>query len=140
MKLKVQQVMDAVLVLAQIINEQRAMPQLGKYRLARMHARLLPEFKVMDAKRDEMIKAYGNPQTKVENLANGEVLITPIEGQWQVPPEHMPEFIAAWKEIGDAEIEVDVLPIPLSALTLPAGGDGAIEASELITLGELISE
>lgn len=141
MKLRVQQVMDATIVLTRIINEQREMPQKGKYRIARMHAKLLPEFKVIDARRDEMIKAYGNPQVKTEtNPENGEVTITPVEGQWQVPADKMPEFTAAWKVIGDEEIDVDVQPIPLAYLSGNDQENGAIEASELITLGDLVQE
>lgn len=140
MKLKVQNVMDAMLILTRIINEQRAMPQKGKYRVARMHAKLLPEFKIIDARRDEMIQAYNTPQTKTEkNPETGEVTITPADG-WQVPADKMPEFTAAWKQIGDEEIDVDVQPIPLAQLSLGDSTDGAIEASELITLGDLVSD
>lgn len=139
MKLKVQNVMDATLILTRIINEQRAMPQKGKYRVARMHAKLLPEFKIIDARRDEMIQAYNTPQTKTETLASGEVTITPTDG-WQVPADKMPEFTAAWKQIGDEEIDVDVQPIPLAQLSLSDSTDGAIEANELITLGDLVSD
>lgn len=140
MKLKVQSVMDATLILTRIINEQRAMPQKGKYRVARLHAKLLPEFKVIDARRDEMIKAYGTPQTKtVANLETGDVTITPGDG-WQVPADKMPEFTAAWKQIGDEEIDVDVQPIPLAQLSLGDDTDGSIEANELLTLGDLVSD
>ena len=57
-----------------------------------------------------------------------------------VPLDKMPEFTAAWKEIGDGEIEVEVEPIPLAYLDLGEGVDGCVEASELITLGELVRE
>lgn len=140
MKLTVQHVMDATIVLTNIINGQRALPQKGKYRVARMHAKLLPEFKVIDARRDEMIKAYDTQQTKTEtNPATGEVTITPGDG-WQVPPDKMPEFTAAWKQIGDEEIEVDVQPMPLSQLSLGDDQEGSIEAHELLTLGDLVSD
>lgn len=142
MKLKVQHVMDATLIVTQIINRAAPMPQRGKYLLARMHTKLMPEFKTIDARRDEMIKAYNNPQQRpvpgavVE--AGEPVPMEDVPGEWQVPLEHMPEFTAAWKEIGAEEIEVDIQPIPLIALSLPNGSDGAIESSELITLGDLV--
>lgn len=140
MKLKVQSVMDATLILAAIINERRAMPQKGKYRVARLHAKLFPEFQVIDARRDEMIKAYGMPQTRVEtNSETGEKTEVQTDG-WQVPADKMPEFTAAWKLIGDEEIEVDVQPIPLSYLSLNDETNGEIEANDLIILGDLVTE
>ncbi len=142
MKLKVQQVMDATIVLTRIVNDRRPMPQRGKYLVARMHAKLLPEFKIIDGRRDEMIRAYNNPQTRVvpgSIQAEGESpQMEPIEGQWQVPADKMPEFTEAWKAIGAEEIDVDVQAIPLLSLSLPDGSDGAIEANELITLGDLV--
>lgn len=138
MKLKVQHVMDATIALTNIINRQCSMPQRGKYLLARMHTKLKVEFDVMDARRDEMIKAYNNPKTTTLVGEAGATIITQIEGQWQVPDEKMSEYVAAWKEIGDQIIDVDVQPIPLLALCMPDGTDGLIEAAEFITLGELV--
>lgn len=141
MKLKIQHVMDATLVLTKIINEQRQMPQKGKYRIARLHAKLLPEFKLIDARRDEMIKTYNNPQTRIERTPEDPIgHEVPVDGEWQVPADKMPEFIAAWKLIGDEEIDVDAQPIPLSSLSVSDDTDGAIEAHELIALGDLITE
>ncbi len=139
MKLKVQHVMDAMLTVTNIINRQCAMPQRGKYLLARMHTKLLPEFKVLDARRDEMIKAYGEQQMREEaDPETGLPVKVPVEGEWQVPADKMAEYTAAWKLVGDEEIDVDVQPLPLRALSLPDGSDGMIEAAELITLGELV--
>jgi hypothetical protein len=140
MKLRVQTVMDATIILTRIINQQRPMPQVGKYRVARLHARLLPEFNVIDARRDEMIKAYDTPQTKKVTLPEtGAEAEVPADG-WKVPDDKMPEFTEAWKLIGAEEIDVDVQPIALSCLSLGNDTDGSIEAGELLTLGDLISE
>lgn len=125
MKLKVQHVFEATLVVARIINENRPMPQRGKFRLARLHAKLLPEFTTIAARRDEMITAY-------DHL--GETL------QPTVPDDKLSEFAAAWTEIGDEEIEVDVEPVPLGCLDLGDAADGAIQANELVTLGDLVTE
>lgn len=139
MKLTAQNVYGATIVLANIMREQRTMPQRGKYLIARLHAKLLPEWKVLDARRDDMIKAYNNPQTRSEkNPETGEDIQVTVEGEWQVPPDKMPEFTAAWEALGNEEIEVDVQPIPLLSLSLPDGSDGAIEAHELATLGDLV--
>lgn len=142
MKLKVQHVMDATLVVSQIIREARPMPQKGKYRLARMHAKLLPEFTTINDRRDAMIKEYDTLETEpVTDGATGEVSHVPkANAQWMVPPDKMPEFNEAWKVVGDQEIDVDVEPLPLSQLDLGNGTDGAIEARELITLGELVTD
>lgn len=139
MKLTVQQVYDATLVVSQIIREQRSMPQKGKLRLARLHMKLLPEFKTIDEQRDALIKVHGNRRTKSTTDADTGVTTVEDTDEWEVPAEHMAEFNAAWKPVAEAEIEVDVQPIPLSELD---GGtaNGVIEAAELITLGDLISE
>lgn len=139
MKLTLQNVYGSTIVLASIISEQRTMPQRGKYLIARLHAKLLPEFKLIDARRDELIKAYNTPQMRTEtNAETGEKTQVPVDGEWQVPADKMPEFVAAWTLVGNEEIDIDVSPIPLLSLSLPDGSDGAIEASELATLGDLV--
>lgn len=125
MQLKVQHVFDATLVVARIINENRPMPQKGKYRLARLHAKLLPEFTTIAARRDEMITAFDH--------VNESAVPT-------VPPDKMAEFNAAWAELGNEVIEVDVEPIPLACLDLGDAVVGTIQAAELIALGELVTE
>lgn len=145
MKLTAQNVYGATIALAAIMSQQRVMPQRGKYLIARMHAKLLPEFNVINARRDELIKAYNNPQMRLSSQVTasnplGEERMEPVPGEWQVPPEKLPEFQASWKALGDEEIEVDVQPLPLVSLSLPNGSDGSIEANELATLGELVSD
>lgn len=138
MKIKAIDLWRATIALTKIINGQRAMPQKGKYRLARMHAKLTSEFKVVDQQRDEMIKAYGQREVKTEtNAETGEVTVSPT-GNWEVPADKMPEFNAALDQLG--EIEVDVQPIPISCLSLGDHEDGAIESAELIILGDLVSD
>jgi hypothetical protein len=137
MKLKVQHVMDATLVITRIINEARPMPQKGKYRLARMHARLVPEFAMINSQRDEMIRAYGTHQTRT--ITDGAGVESTIETEdFVVPADKMPEFTEAWAKIGAEDIELDIEPIPLDQLDLGPAVDGAIEASELIALGDLV--
>lgn len=145
MKLKVQHVFDATLVVAQIIRENRPMPQKGKYRLARLHAKLLPEFTTAAARRDEIITAYdhhemmpGEPGLYTASDPPQRVMIS--APQFSVPPDKLPEFNAAWAEIAGEEIEVDVEPVPLGCLDLGDNADGAIQAAELVTLGDLVTE
>lgn len=139
MKLTVQQIYDAVPIISQIIRDKRVMPLKGKYRLARMHAKLLPEFNTADAARSDLIKAYDthmkieveDPETHERKQIDGD--------NWIVPDDKMPEFTASWKQIADQEIEVDVEPMPLAQLDMGDDVNGAIEAGELITLGALVS-
>lgn len=141
MKTTVQNLMNATLTLAVIVNEKRRLSSKGQYRVARLHSKLLPEFKVIDARRDEMIRAYNNPQTKTVTLPEtGATAEVPVEGQWQVPADKMPEFTAAWKIIGDEEIEIDAQPIPLSYLDFGEGVEGSIAADEFIALGDFVTE
>lgn len=138
MKFKVQQLMDATVVIAQIIREQRHMPQRGKYRLARLHAKLVPEFDIANAVRDKLIIEHGVKQTAPTTDAAGVVTMAET-GQWWVPPENLEAFTAAWKPTADLEIEVDVEPLLLA--DIDAGdANGAIESSELAVLGDLVTE
>lgn len=132
MRLKIHQVFNAVQALDAIIREKRRMPQLGKFRLARMHAKLLPEFVTANAQREELIRRHGNVQP---------------DGQFMVGPAAMRAFTAEWEPIAEAEVDVDVEPISVtsSEISLAAPGDwdehnGPIEASELLLLGDLVTE
>lgn len=117
MMLKVQTVFDATQVLATIINENRHMPTKGKYRVARMHAKLFPEFTTANDQRSEKILSYEH-----RNEAD----------QPSVPDDKMPEFIAWWKEVASEEIEVNVEPIPIDLLD-------NISYAEFQTLAELVA-
>lgn len=125
MKLTVQQVFDTTQVIGKLIDANRPMPQKGKYRLARLHAKLVPEWTTINDRRSSMIMAYGHMND---------------DGQPAVPEEKMTEFVEAWKEFAQDEIEVDVQPIPLECLDLGDSTDGAVSALELLALGELVAE
>ena len=88
MKLTVQKAMDATLVISQIIREARPMPQKGKYRLARLHAKLLPEFQTINTRRDEMITAYDHhPMIKSTDSAGAEIEV--LSDEFSVPLDKM---------------------------------------------------
>lgn len=125
MDMTVGQIFDRTLTLTAIINEKRPMPQRGKFLLARLHAKLLPEFNIAAVERDKLIEEYGHRE--------------PDTDQMSVPVEKMPEFAEKWKVIADMVVDVDVKPIALADLEL-VGTNGGIEAHEMVTLGELISE
>src|SRR5258706_12575771 len=102
MILTAQAVMDSTIIITRIINQSRPMPQRGKYLLARLHQKLLPEFTLLTARRDEMIRAY-ETRLVVDGLETSE---------FTVPADKMAEFAAAWKEIGSQKTELEVQPIP----------------------------
>lgn len=131
MWLTVQQVFDAVPLLALIIRERRPMSQIGKYKVMRLHAKLLPEFNVIAAQRDELIKAYDwhPPKTELEPQI--------VEDIFAVPPDKVEDFLSKWGKLAAAEIEVDVEAVPIGNFDI--GGNGSIEANELAILGDLIS-
>ena len=126
MKLKVQQVFDACLVLSEIIRDKRPTPQKGAYRLARLHAKLLPEFTTIATKRDELITAFGHKEPGADSFS--------------VPTDKMAAFLDDWKKVAEEEIEVDIEPIPLAQLDFGDNSPGTINASELVTLGPLVAE
>lgn len=139
MKLTLQQVLDATVVVSTIIREQRPLPTKGKYLLARMRAKLGPEYDTISAHRDALIKAYDHHEmvkpdpSKDDPLGQGPLVPSPL---WSVPPDKMDEFTKAF--CGTDEIEVDVEPIPLTQLDLGDGQDGSIHANEFILLGDLV--
>lgn len=137
MKLTLKRIMDATPVVANIINEKRAMPQRGKFRLARLHAKLYPEFVTGETQRLDMVKAYGYRVMLPPEHEGGE----PVPADhFSVPPDKGEEFRAAWADLCTAEIDVDIEPVSVAEFDLGPSADGAIHAGELIALGELVTE
>ena len=138
MLLKVSHVFQATPVVTQIINTNRQMPQKASYRLARLYAKLKPEYDIILARRNAMIEAYGHKEMlTAKDMTTGEDVQTEAEN-FSVPLDRMPEFTAAWNEVAAEEIEVDVQPIPLAQLD--NGGASAISAGELVVLDTLVTE
>lgn len=137
MKIKVQDVYNATLILSAIIREKRPLPTKGAYRVARMHSKLLPEFNVANDKRDELIKAY-DYKPKIAG-PDGETMLE--AENFSVPDDKLPEFLKAWREIADVEITIaDLEPIPLAQLDLGDGIASSIHAGELLDLGDLVTD
>lgn len=124
MKLTAQQVFDVTQVLSRVIQENRPMPLKGAYRMARLHAKLLPEFTPIEERRNAIIL----------DLAKGGESALPT-----VPDEKMDDFRAQWGQIAEETVEVDVEPIPLDLLDMRMAA-GPLTAQELLTLGELVTE
>lgn len=150
MTLKVQHLMDATLVISQIIREQRPLPQKGNYRLARMHDKLNREFLIINAKRDEIIKSYEthalvpNPAYQPDesgSVASDVPQFIEDPNNYMVPADKLEEFQKRWEEIGSEEIEVDVQPIPLEQLCFAdPNAEASISGHEFIVLGCLVAE
>lgn len=140
MKLTVDKMMAATIVISIIIREKRPLPQKGSYRLARLHSQLLKDFTVASEKRDAMITAYGfHPMVPAPLSAEnpmGEGLVP--SDAFAVPDDKAEEFSAAWKEIGGEEIDLDVQPISLSCLDLGGNVPSSIAANEFIAMGDLV--
>ena len=139
MRLTVRQVMDAATVITNIINEKRPMPQKGKYRLARMHAKLAPEFDIANEQRTQIIKEYDAIQMETTINPDGSTVELPTD-RYVVPLDKMPEFNEKWGAILAQEIDVDLTPVPLCQLDLGDNVDGGISAAELVTLGCLVND
>lgn len=141
MKLTVGHVYQATELVTAIINQGRPMPQKGQYRIARLYAKLKPEYDLIVGRRNAMIEAYGHhemvdpPMTAEDPLGQGEKVPAP---NFSVPADRMPEFTKAWAEVAAEEIEVAVDSIPLAQLD-SGGPAGTITAGELIVLDDLVS-
>lgn len=138
MLLKLGHVFQAAPLITTIINQNRPLPQKGAYRLARLYAKLKPEYDLIEARRNAMIGAYQHKEMlTATDVETGQDVQTEAE-HFSVPMDKMPEFTAAWAEVANEEIEVDVQPVPLSQID--NGGMAAITAGELIVLDDLVTE
>lgn len=125
MRLTIQQVYDATQALTAIINRNAPMNQKGKYRVARLHTKLLPEYSPINERRNALIAPYDYKND---------------DGVMAVPVDKMTEFVAAWGDLAKEEIEVAIEPIPFEQIDLGDGADGSVTAAELIWLGDLVKE
>ncbi len=161
MNIKAQHLMDATLVMSNIIRSNRKLPNKGKFLLGRMHAKIQPEFIRINNERDDIIKSYGfrmdvpNPEynpnaeeTRTKLTEAGriqEAMKIKVEPKTietdAVPEDKGEDFEKRWGEIANAEIEVEVTPIHIDDLCFPGDlEDGEITAHEFIVLGDLITE
>ena len=127
MKLKASQVLNATTILAAIINENRPLPQKGKYRIGRMHAKLFAEWEQLEVRRKAIVEQH---QEEVPPAAEGEPATTRTSAAGE----------AEWKDILEQEIEVNVEPVPLSCLDMGDAVNGSVSANELQMLGDLVTE
>ncbi len=146
-KMTVQQMMDATLTISQIIRDlngvprpdgslvRRQVPGKGRYRLLRLHTKLLPEFNTAQEQRDALITAYDTKE-KIEQEDGSEV----ESDRFVVPPDKLDEFNAAWKKIADEEIEIDAEAIPTDQLFMGNDVDGCMTPAELDALSVCVRD
>ena len=136
MKLTVDRVFKLAPKITAILNERRMLPLKGTYRLTRLHAKLLPEYQIIAARRDEVILSYGY-KGRPGGLPDAmDADVQPLVDM--VPPDKEDEFRAFWTAFGAETIEVDVEPIPFSQLDLGPNVPAQLSGMELELLGDLI--
>lgn len=145
MRLTGQQIFDATQVLATIINEKRALPIKGIYRVTRMHAKLFVEFSAMNDQRTAKIVSYDYKQPTIDGAVvpadtPGLEAMADVVMQDAVPADKMPEFVAWWKDLASIETDVNIEPIPIDQLSLGDDMPGTISFAEFAALGNLVSE
>lgn len=132
MQVTVGELQDAMTTLTQIINRPRNIPQLAKFRIAKLHSHLVPFYKNnVQNPMNALIQHYGEEIFEKDG-------VTP-KG-WGVPeqtPKHK-EYMEAWAK--EREKTVDIGRV--SPITWQSFGDasvGGIEANEIIFLGPFLT-
>ena len=128
MKLTAGEVYDASIALANIIKRPRQIPQLAKYKIARMHSALEPAYKEIEDRRLAAVQQFGTEVFQDE---------AKTRSTWQIPEgtEQFKQFIAAWDLIRAEVKEVAISPITLQSL---GDSENGVEAGEFKYLGALV--
>lgn len=135
MKTTVGRICDAMDALTLIGNRTTAaIPNKGRYQLARLKAKLQSEYDTIRQQRDSMIEQMGVPQ--MMNAGEGQQVPT---GQFMIPPEKNKAWSDAWAEFAKSEVEIEVTPLKYE--NFHSGEDsntGGLEVGELMLLGEFV--
>lgn len=131
MNVTIGQLYDGFNALSQILQRPRILPQTGKYRLARLHDALEPEYKRVYAEHLRLVQQYGHEVFEDEGntLSKG----------WQVPagtPAHE-TYEKEWDAFRAQTITLNTEPLTLFSLGDDPRG---IEAGEFKMLGPFIKE
>ena len=133
-KLTAKQVHVIYPALDEVIQNNRTMPFKGKYRLGRWHAKLQPEYWNVENRRVGLIKGYDCPQMQTDL----EGVETPVPGGYRVPPEKDDEYQEQMKGVFEETLTFDMELVPYELVL--SDDAGAITASELARIGDLIAE
>ncbi len=131
MILKNKQWYDAMMSLIHICNgNQLTVPQLAKFKLARMHDKLEPIFMALEKQRVALVMQYGSekfadPDTKQKSLG------------WNIDKSDVGHqaFVDGWEAILNQEQEVKITPITTVMLGDDAKG---LEVMDYKMLGPLV--
>jgi hypothetical protein len=129
MKLTAGELYDAQIGLASIIRNDRAMPQIAKFKVARMHTFLEPYYKTIEDRRIAAVQQFGEEQFHDEEK-------TKSKG-WGIAEnsDAMKLYLAAWDAIRAQEMEVNIHPLTLQLLGDSENGPAA---GEFKMLGPLV--
>lgn len=134
MKLTAGRIYDAMNTLVAVANRGNlALPQLAKYRLSKMHDRMLPHHESIQKKLQELVQLHGEEQFEDAEK-------TKSTGQWGIRPnsDQQKAFNAEWDTVRAEEIDIPLLtPIPYEMLGNEMRG---LEMKDFALLGELITE
>jgi hypothetical protein len=129
MKLTAGEIYDAIMGLVAIIRRPRMIPQMAKFKIARMHDTLEPHYKEIEDARVALVQKYGHEVFEDEEK-------TKSKG-WQIDENsnEMKQYIAEWDAIRAQEREVNITPITLQSL---GDSENGVEAGEFKYLRRLV--
>lgn len=123
------QVHDAMVALANIIRQPRMIPQIAKFKIAKMHSILEPQCTVIEAARAALIQQYGQEvfADDLKTISNG----------WQVEPgtPAWDAYLSGWDAIRAESLTVAVSPLMVQMLGNDPKG---VEAAECKLLGDFL--
>ena len=132
MKMKAEDVLNAGLTLAAILNRRPKVPQQANYRLARMYKAVKPEADIVDEQRVAIVMELGQEVLDKDGKPTGAWRV-PERGEDGKETPAILQYRERWKALGATEIEIHAEPISVTIL-----GDEGLDAIEIANLGPLI--
>jgi hypothetical protein len=112
-----------------IAENERVIPQMAKFKLARMYDTLKPIVEPIERRRQALIQQYGSKKQNPQN---------PMQEVWGLWPtdETFPKYQEAWDAIGKEDAgEINIKPITMTMLGDDPKG---VAMNEMIWLGPLV--
>lgn len=126
MKTTVSKVMAAYVAAADLTQSKTKMPARAAYWVARLLAKLEPEYNAAEGQRVALIQKHGQAIKDKEGNATA---------AFQVLPENLADFRAEWDPVADETIDIDVQPIALDVF-----GQTELDPAQLLALGDFVVE
>ena len=123
------EIWTASVALGQLGRRHLEIPQLGKYRLSRLEKDLAKTYAGIEARRIALIQAHGSESfsDETKTLSQGWTVQQGTEGH--------KAYVAAWDALCAESQDVEVSPIPLTAL---GDSPNALEFGEISALDRLL--